>query len=107
MTARDPDIDTELRAAIGARRELGAELEPHVIDGFVERIERRLDERGRERRPTKAARQQSEHSLALAIVSLCAAIPLTAIAGGTTGLAGVIFVWVGIVLVNFVYGRRI
>jgi hypothetical protein len=29
----------ELAAAIAARRELGEELEPQLIDGFVQRIE--------------------------------------------------------------------
>lgn len=39
----------------------------------------------------------------LAIVSLALGIPLTAIAAGTGGLAGLLIVWVGIVLVNAVY----
>lgn len=94
----------ELRAAISARQELGADLEPQVIDAFVERIERRIDERARERTPAKRDSPTNEHSLALAIVSLCVAIPLVAIAGGTVGLAGVIAVCVAIVLVNVVYG---
>ncbi len=40
----------------------------------------------------------------LAIVSLGIGIPLTAIAAGTNGLAGLIIAWIGIVLVNVVYG---
>lgn len=40
----------------------------------------------------------------LAIVSLSVGIPLTAIAAGTNGLAGLIIAWIGIVLVNVVYG---
>lgn len=39
----------------------------------------------------------------LAILSLALGIPLTAIAAGTGGLAGLLIVWVGIVLVNAVY----
>lgn len=44
----------------------------------------------------------------LAIISIVMAIPLTAIATGNAGLAGLIIVWVGIALVNAVYawGRR-
>ena len=38
----------ELRAAIEARKELGTEMEPAVIDSFVERVERRLAERAEE-----------------------------------------------------------
>ena len=38
----------ELRAAIEARKELGTEMRPAVIDSFVERVERRLAERAGE-----------------------------------------------------------
>jgi hypothetical protein len=40
----------------------------------------------------------------LAIVSLGIGVPLTAIASSMNGLAGLIIAWVGIVLVNVVYG---
>ena len=40
----------------------------------------------------------------LAIVSLGVGVPLTAIGAGLNGLAGLLIVWVGIVLVNLVYG---
>ena len=40
----------------------------------------------------------------LAIVSLGIGVPLTAIAGGISGFAGLLLAWVGIVLVNLVYG---
>ena len=95
----------DLQAALAARRELGEELEPHVIDSFVERIERRIDERVNSRAPVRQERP-ADHALALAIVSLCVSIPLIAIAGGTVGLAGVIAVCIAIVLVNLVYTRR-
>jgi hypothetical protein len=38
-------VKDELDAAIEARKEMGAEMEPAVIDAFVARIERRLVER--------------------------------------------------------------
>jgi multisubunit Na+/H+ antiporter MnhB subunit len=37
-------------------------------------------------------------------VSLGVSIPLTAIGAGIGGLQGLVLVWVGIVLLNFVYG---
>jgi hypothetical protein len=40
----------------------------------------------------------------LAMVSLGMSIPLTGIAAGIGGLPGLVIVWVGIVLLNFVYG---
>jgi hypothetical protein len=97
----------ELKAAILARTELGTELEPQVIEGFVDRIEQRLEELRREAKlARKGQKDRSDFSLALAIVSLGVSIPLTAIAGGTVGLAGILVVWLGIVLVNFAYARR-
>lgn len=92
----------EVRAAIGARQELGAEMEPQIVDAFVERIERRIDERLNARAPAKSDRDKE---LALAIVSLVVAIPLLGIAGGTVGLPGIIAVCIAIVLVNLVFHR--
>ena len=43
-------------------------------------------------------------AVVLAIVSLGVGIPLTAIADGLNGLNGLLVVWVGIVLVNLIYG---
>ncbi len=40
----------------------------------------------------------------LAIVSLGIGVPLTAIASGMNGLAGLIIAWIGIVMVNVIYG---
>ncbi len=89
----------DVQAAIEARRELGTELEPHVIDSFVERIEQRLAKR-------PALRDSKDKTFALTIVSLVAAIPLTAIAIVQSGLIALVVVWVGIVLVNLSYSRR-
>jgi hypothetical protein len=40
----------------------------------------------------------------LAIVSLGCAIPLSGIGAGVLGLPGLMIVWIGIVLVNLIYG---
>jgi hypothetical protein len=84
----------EAHAALEARRELGPDYEDELVERFAERIEERL----RDRAPAKT----SEQSTAIVIVSLLAAIPLIAIAGGTVGLAGVIAVCTALVLVNWV-----
>jgi Flp pilus assembly protein TadB len=89
----------EIQAAIEARRELGPELEPHVIDSFVARIEQRLPK-------VPAQRANDDKILALTIISLVAAIPLTAIAITQSGLTALVVVWLGIVLVNLSYSRR-
>ncbi len=43
-------------------------------------------------------------SFVIAIISLGVAIPLTAIAAGVSGLPGLLIVWAGLVMVNFVFG---
>jgi hypothetical protein len=88
----------DVQAAIEARRELGAELEPHVIDSFVARIEQRLA------KPTP--RRSDDKTFALTLVSIIASIPLTAIAIVQSGLIALVIVWVGLVLVNLSYSRR-
>jgi hypothetical protein len=93
----------DVHAAIEARRELGEQLEPEVIDSFVERIEKRLDKRARA--GALVRRQGREGSFVLAVISLAAAIPITAIAATHGGIAAMIVVWIGIVLLNAVYNR--
>lgn len=97
---------SELEAVLETRRELGAELEPALVDSFAERIERVVEARVRaqyevELERAEAARHGRGSQLALAIVSVTMAIPLTAIAVSFAGLPGMLAVWVGIVLVNF------
>jgi hypothetical protein len=94
----------ELEATIAARREVGAELEPQVIDGFVERIEKRIDERARELAPKKSHAGIDPTRLALG--SLVFAIPLLGIAGGIAGLPGIALVCLAIVIVNLIATRR-
>jgi hypothetical protein len=98
-----PERD-ELEAAIQARRELGEELEPQLVDGFVERIERRIDERARElmsaRRP--ARRRPDWSAFALAILSLGVAVPIVE----KTSFAGQLVMWIAIVAVNLAYNFR-
>jgi VIT1/CCC1 family predicted Fe2+/Mn2+ transporter len=102
-------VREELEAAVAARRELGDELEPHVIDSFVGRIERRIDQRIDERLGPHLAKRQSrsdDKQFVMALVSLGVAIPLTAIAISNGGLVALAIVWVGIVLVNLAFARR-
>jgi hypothetical protein len=93
----------ELAAAVEARRELGQELEPQVIDGFLDKVEKaidaRVDERMRERLPAKRDRAKTQE---LALGSLGISIPLIAVAGIFAGLAGIAAVCVAIVLVNLI-----
>jgi hypothetical protein len=80
----------ELEAAIEARKELGAEMEPAVIDAFVERIERRLATRDEDKE--RALRRRREHQRELILGAMGISVPLLLFAGIFTGLPGVIAV---------------
>ena len=102
VVAQEPLVPKEdLQAAIEARRELGGDLEPELVESFVARIEERLTKRP----STQARRQGREGSFVLALISVGVGIPLTAIALSMNGLAALLVVWLGIVLVNLGYQR--
>ena len=99
----DAAMKGELRSAVEARKELGEEMEPAVIDAFVERIERRLVERkGVEQ---FAIERKREHQKEMVLGSMAISIPLLAIAAIFTGLAGVIAVCVALVVIAVITPR--
>ena len=94
----------ELEAAIEARKELGAELEPAVIDSFIERIEKSIVKRDDQRE--KALKRRRDHQKEMVLGAMALSIPLMAIAAIFTGLAGVIAVCVAIGVVAIVSARQ-
>jgi hypothetical protein len=80
----------ELQAAIEARKELGADMEPAVVDAFVERIEQRLVERAAA--TEKALKRKRDHQKEMVLGAMGISVPLFVIAAIFTGLAGVIVV---------------
>lgn len=110
----DPNVPRdEAEAALHTRKQLGDDFESALVDSFVDRIDQAIESRvaqhlrrANDRRESnkQLARSKEDHALALAIVSLGVAIPLTAIASDSAGVAGILIAWLGIVLVNFVYG---
>ncbi|NYE14457.1 hypothetical protein [Actinomadura citrea] len=99
----------DLTAAMAARRELGPDYDDAFIETVVDRIEETLDARtaaprARRRAPAPEPRSgDRDHSLAMAILSLLAAIPLSAIGVVNAGLPGLLIALAGIVLINFTY----
>ncbi len=89
--------------AISAREELGDEMEPAVIDAFVERIERRLADGAGERE--RALKRRRDHQKEMVLGSMGISIPLLAIAAVFTGLPGVIAVCVALVVIALVTAR--
>src|SRR4051812_44379645 len=93
----------ELGSLIEARKELGDELEPAVIDAFIARIERKLVERADE--DERALKRRRDHQKEMVLGSMAISIPLLAIAAVFTGLPGVIAVCVALVVIAVVTAR--
>jgi hypothetical protein len=100
----EPVVDREeLQAAIEARKELGVELEPAVIDAFVERIEQRLAQRSDAGQ--NAVKRRREHQKEMVLGAMGLSIPMLVVAGIFTGLAGVIVVCAALVIIAVVSSR--
>ncbi len=93
----------ELQAAIEARKELGAEMEPVVIDAFVERIEQRLAERATE--SERSLKRKRDHQKEMVLGAMGVSIPMLAIAAIFTGLAGVIAVCAALAVIAVASAR--
>ncbi len=96
-------MNEELRSAIAARKELGDEMEPAVIDAFVARIERRLADGVDERE--RALKRRRDHQTQMVLGSMAISIPLLAIAAIFTGIQGVIAVCVALAVIAIVTAR--
>lgn len=92
----------ELQASLRARHELGAEYEPQLVDSFLEKVEKRLEQRMGHAAARRERPRQHHMVTPIVLGSLGLAIPLIGVAGSTAGAAGVAFVCLAIVLVNVV-----
>jgi hypothetical protein len=93
----------EVRAALQARSELGLEMEPAVVDAFVERIEQRIADRANE--SERALKRRQDHQKEMVLGAMGISVPLLAIAAVFTGLAGVIVVCVALAVIAIVSSR--
>ena len=93
----------ELQAAIEARKELGDEMEPAVIDAFVERIERRLAERSGE--GEESLKRKQEHQKEMVLGAMGISVPLLAFAAIFTGIAGVVAVCAALAVIAIASAR--
>ncbi len=102
-----PTLDRQdLEAALAARRELGEEMEPAVLDSFLAKVEGGLDARIDRRLATRRGRvggaKPDKSGLVLAVVSLAIGLGVVSQAS----LTGEVVAWFAIVLVNIVYNLR-
>ena len=96
-------LKEELHAAMEARKELGEEMEPAVIDAFVARIERRLEDRADA--GERALKRRRDHQKEMVLGSMAISIPLFAIAAVFTGIQGVVALCVALVVIAIVSAR--
>jgi hypothetical protein len=100
----DPVVSRdEARAALEARAELGADMEPAVVDAFVERIEQRLA--GRSEQSERALKRKRDHQKEMVLGSMAISIPLMAIAAVFAGLPGVAAVCLALAVIAIVTTR--
>ena len=103
--ARERITRDDVTSAVGARHELGEDLEPAVVDAFLDKVERAIDAQveakvAESRKGRRSSGLDQGQRLALSIVSLGTGIPITAIAAEEGGAVGILIVWLGIVGVN-------
>jgi hypothetical protein len=101
--ADDGGLRQELQATLDARRELGGDMEPALLDAFVARIEQRIAERNHA--SERALDRKREHQKEMVLGSMAISIPLLAIAAVFTGLAGVIVVCTALAVIAIVTAR--
>jgi len=92
----------DVESAVQARRELGSGYDDEIVDSLLAKIDQRLEVR----RPRRPAEAHDRRGISLAGFSLILGIPITAIAGSQAGLAGIVVVWIGIVVVNLAHAAR-
>jgi hypothetical protein len=99
------DLKQELEATLHARQELGRDLEPQLVERFVDKLDAEIDRRVKAQGVARRPRNPPAHGphIAVPLGSLGIAIPLLGVAGGTAGWPGVLLVCIAIVLVNFFY----
>ena len=101
----------DVEALLEVRRELGPSYDAALVDSFAERIERAVAERvaadvAERRAHQSAVASGGGRQLALGIVSMVAAIPISIVLGVTGEFAALLVAWIGIVLVNMAHALQ-
>ena len=89
----------ELRHALETRRELGPEYEDPIADAFLERLERRLDQRDSD------LKRRRDHQKELILGAMGISVPLLVIAGVFGGIAGIALVCGALAVIAIVASR--
>lgn len=106
------DLAKDVRATAAAANDLGSGYHDELAASLVDKVEAELSRRREPAvpyRPPPPARSAADGpAVAVAIISLVMAIPLTAIAAGAKSFPAMVLIWLGIIGVNvaFAWGRR-
>jgi hypothetical protein len=101
-----PELPREdLAALLATRRELGGDYEHALVESLADRLDHVIDARVQARvaehsRSSKIEVASQRAQLQLGIASVALGVPITAIAGGTGGVWGLLAAWGGIAAVN-------
>ena len=97
-------VEKELEATVAARKELGPEHDEHLIQGFLDRIDKEIDRRVEER----VARRGPQRPLTLNKEAVGIAVPVVAVAGIFGGVVGVVgaLIALAVVFVALSVSRR-
>ena len=98
----DADVEKELQTTVAARRELGPTHDEELIQGFLERIERRLERAAPDPQELK---RRHDHQKEMILGGMAISIPLLAIAGGIAGLPGIAAVCAVLIALAIVASR--
>jgi hypothetical protein len=103
------EVVGDLRAALAARRELGGDLEEHLLESFLARVEQqidaRVDQRLKERTGSVSKRKAKDKYNPSEIlgVTFGTAIPLSFVAGIFGHGIGIAAVMAAVIVVNLAY----
>ena len=94
-----PERD-DLHAALEARKELGPEYEPHIVDSFLDKVEKRLTER--RGLPAHVHRPPQPPALVVPLATVGMGIAVTGAASGIhpNGFIVAIIAWIAIAVAN-------
>jgi alkyl hydroperoxide reductase subunit AhpF len=102
---QDPETAKDLRAAVQARHELGPEMEDHVLEAFLARIETRVQAQvaRQVKEIAKPGKKNSDYKpVAIIPATFGILVPLIAVAGIFGGSTAVLAVVAMVGLVNLV-----
>lgn len=104
-TAGDSELRTDLKAAVRARRELDPDMEDHVLEAFLARIDQRVQAQVAQQVSTARPVQKASKYNPTEIVATTfgVAIPLMVIAAIFAHTAGVFAVVALVLAVNLLY----